>query len=314
MNPSPATGLLLALFTVVVWGAQLPIGKAAMADIDGYTVSLVRYGVAGLGFLLVLVWREGLRSLALEGRGLLVGAAGGLGMAGSALLVFVGLALTTPEVTVIIIALQPAMAVVAEWLLRGRRPQPFTLACVILAFLGVVVVITRGEFNLGELAGASPRELLGDLLVLLGAMAWVGYTMSTDRFGGWSSLRVASLTSLAAMIFTVLVWLVALGFGAAAVPETEVLARHGWRLAYLSLLGVFLAMFLWNVGSRRIGPMNATLLLNLMPVVTFVIRALEGVQFRPAEITGAAMVVGALVANNLYLRLRRPAAVTVGSA
>ncbi|HWS75611.1 MAG TPA: DMT family transporter, partial [Quisquiliibacterium sp.] len=231
MNPPPATGLMLALFTVVLWGAQLPIAKAAMADIDGYTVSLVRYGVAGLGFLLVLLWREGPGSLSMGGRGVLVAASGALGMAGSALLVFVGLALTTPEVAVIIIALQPAMAALAEWLLRGRRPEPFTLACLVVAFLGVVVVVTRGEFGLGELARSAPRELLGNLLVLLGAMAWVGYTMTTDRFGGWSSLRVASLTSLAALAGTALVWVIALSMGAAQVPEAATLERHGWRLA-----------------------------------------------------------------------------------
>ena len=71
---------------------------------------------------------------------------------------------------------------------------------------------------------------------------------------------------------------------------------------------MFVAMFLWTVGSRRIGPLNATLLLNLMPVVPFAFRALEGARFLPVEIAGATMVVGALVANNLYLRRPQAAA------
>jgi hypothetical protein len=41
-----------------------------------------------------------------------------------------------------------------------------------------------------------------------------------------------------------------------------------------------------------------------MPVVTFAFRAAEGASFVPSEIGGAAIVVGALVANNLYLRRR----------
>lgn len=308
MSPPPLAGLLIALFTVIVWGAQLPIAKAAMAEIDGYTVSLVRYGVAGLGFLLVLLWREGAASLSLGGRGMLVAASGVLGMAGSALLVFVGLTLTSPETAVIIIALQPAMAVLAEWFGKGRRPAGFTLGCLVLAFLGVVLVVSRGQPGLGAMAAAGPGALLGDLLVLLGAAAWVGYTLSTERFTGWSSLRIAALTSIAAMLAVVLVWLVALWLGAARLPEAGTLARHGWRLGYLSVLGVFVAMFLWTVGSRRIGPLNATLLLNLMPVVTFAFRALEGARFLPVEIAGATMVVGALVANNLYLRRPQAAA------
>lgn len=304
MSPPPLGGLLIALFTVALWGAQLPIAKVAMAEIDGYTVSLVRYGVAGLGFLAVLVWREGVASLAMEGRGPLVAASGILGMGASALLVFVGLQLTTPEVAVIIIALQPAMAAIYEWSSKGRRPEGFTLGCLVVAFLGVVLVVSRGGAAFGD-ASIGPQALLGDLLVLIGAMAWVGYTLSTQRFAGWSSLRVAALTSIAAMLALLLVWLAALWLGEARVPDATTLARHGWRLGYLSVFGVFVAMFLWTVSSRQIGPLNATLLLNLMPVITFAFRALEGARFAPVEILGAGLVVAALVANNLYLRRRR---------
>ncbi|RPH63327.1 MAG: hypothetical protein EHM83_10320 [Burkholderiales bacterium] len=83
---------------------------------------------------------------------------------------------------------------------------------------------------------------------------------------------------------------------AAALPAVS------WRLAYVSLVGVVLGMFLWNAGLQRTGSVNAMLLLNLMPVVTFAIRAFEGARFEPVELAGAAIVVGALVANNLLLR------------
>ena len=80
------------------------------------------------------------------------------------------------------------------------------------------------------------------------------------------------------------------------------LPAASWRLGYVSLVGVVLAMFLWNAGALRIGAVNAMLLLNLMPVVTFAFRALEGARFAVSEIVGAAIVVGALVANNLSVR------------
>ena len=63
-------------------------------------------------------------------------------------------------------------------------------------------------------------------------------------------------------------------------------------------------MFLWNAGNRRIGPLNTILLLNLMPVITFAIRYTQGARFAASELIGAGMVVGALVANNLYERNR----------
>lgn len=303
MTRPPATaGFALTLGAVLVWGGQLPVAKAAMADLDGYTITLVRYGAATLVMLALVAWREGTASLSGGGRMGLAAAAGTLGMAASGLMVFVGLSLTRPEVAVVIIALQPAMTAIAEWLLKGRRPARFTLACLVVAFLGVVVVVTRGGSGLAELVRTSPRALLGDVLVFFGAAAWVAYTLMADRLAGWSTLRVSALTCLWASAAILLVWLIAVLLGAASPPSGAALERHGWRLAYLSLLGVLAAMFLWNAGSRRIGPLNAMLVLNLMPVVTFAIRALEGARFLPAELAGAAMVVGALIANNLYQR------------
>jgi drug/metabolite transporter (DMT)-like permease len=61
-------------------------------------------------------------------------------------------------------------------------------------------------------------------------------------------------------------------------------------------------MLAWNYGTQRIGPLNSTLLTNLMPVITFSYRALQGNTFLAIEIAGAAVVVLALIANNLYLR------------
>lgn len=61
-------------------------------------------------------------------------------------------------------------------------------------------------------------------------------------------------------------------------------------------------MICWNAGNQRIGALNSMLMLNLVPIVVFAIGYLRGQRFSPAELTGAALVIGALVANNLYLR------------
>jgi drug/metabolite transporter (DMT)-like permease len=306
-KPSPV-GALSTFAAVLIWGTQLPIAKGAMADIDGYTVTLVRYALAVAGLLPILAWREGLAGLVPRGGGALAGAAGAIGMAGSGLLVFVGLSLTRPEAAVIIIALQPATTAIAEWALKGKRPAGFTVGCLVAAFLGVAVVVTRGGTGFDELLRTNPRELLGNALVFFGSSAWVAYALMVERLHGWSSLRISAISCLAALVTIFAVWLVALALGAARVPGAEVLATHGWRLGYLGLLGVLAAMFLWNVGSRRIGPLNAMLLVNLMPVFTFAMRAIEGANPRPTEFAGAAIVVGALVSNNLYLRHRHQGA------
>ncbi|MBF8295983.1 MAG: hypothetical protein HW389_2528, partial [Bacteroidetes bacterium] len=54
---------------------------------------------------------------------------------------------------------------------------------------------------------------------------------------------------------------------------------------------------------KYLGPLNTMLMLNLVPVGVFAIEAALGRSFGASEIAGAALVIGALVANNLYLRL-----------
>ena len=281
-----------------------------MADIDGYSITLARYAIAVIGLVLILAWREGIDALLFDGHGKRVVAAGAIGMAGSGLLVFTGLSLTRPEVTVIIIALQPAMTAVAQWIFRDRRPSGVTIACLIAAFLGVAYVVTGGGHGLSDLLRSSPQELLGNLMVLLGGIAWVGYSLLVERLHGWSSLRIATMSCVTASATIVIVWLPLLAMGMASIPDPAKLLEHSWRLGYLGVLGVTVAMILWNVGSRRIGPLNAMLMVNLMPIFTFGMRALQGETIRKTELIGAAIVVSALLANNAYLRwVNRPVAI-----
>ena len=77
------------------------------------------------------------------------------------------------------------------------------------------------------------------------------------------------------------------------------------ELVYLSLGSALLAMLCWNAGNRRIGALNAMLLINLQPVVTFAVRHVQGYTFTAFEIIGAVIVVAALMANTLHLRSLR---------
>lgn len=296
------TGFGLVVVAVLIWGAQLPIAKGIFPFIDGYAMALIRFGIAVAIFCAVL-WRvEGTSAFRYDGRAALAWFTGAVGMGASSVLVYLGLELTRPEIVVIILALQPAISALAEWFVHGRRPPGFTLVCLVFAFLGVVIAVTRGGTGVAALLSSKPQELLGDALALLGAIAWVAYTMLTQRLTGWSALRVTTLTGIPALAAIALAWVVAAALGASRLPDGAALVETGWRLAYLSVIGVALAMFLWNGGSRRIGSLNAILVLNLMPVVTFGIRALEGAQFSWPELVGAAMVMAALIANNLLMR------------
>jgi drug/metabolite transporter (DMT)-like permease len=304
MKPTFPRGAAAALAAVLMWGAQFPVAKSAFEVLDPVQLSAFRYGVATLLLLAWMLYRQGTGVLSTQGRFRPVAALGVIGMSGSPLLVFAGLLFTRPEHAAVIVALQPSMTALADWGLRGRRPANFTVACIALAFLGVVTVVTKGEFVLH----AGGRELLGDVMVLAGAACWVVYTMGTERLGGWPTLKITLLTLIAGSLGMVVLAGGMLASGVLTLPAPAALAGIWPSLAFLSLGGVLAAMVMWNWGNRIIGALNSMLLLNLIPVVTFVIRFAQGERFGAAEIAGVAMVVGALLANNVYLRMKSRAA------
>jgi len=66
------------------------------------------------------------------------------------------------------------------------------LCCIAAAIAGVFMVITKGD-PANTFAGGA---LAGDLLILLGAMSWIVYTIGAVSFPGWSALRFTTLTAL----------------------------------------------------------------------------------------------------------------------
>jgi len=296
------SGVLLAALTVLIWGAQLMVAKRTFGSVDPLHGTALRYCVAAAVLAPLLAWREGVGALNWSGRAPLAWTLGILGMTLSPALVFGGLQFTRPEVAAVIIALQPAITALAQRIFLGRRIQRFTLACIGVAFLGVLAVVTRGQAALSGREG----ELVGDAMVLAGAACWVAYTMGAERFAGWSNLRLTTLTVLPGTAGAISLAAFAQALGWAQLPDLKAWLSVGWELAYLALLGVLLSMLMWNAAARRLGALNAMLFLNAMPVVTFAIRAALGRQFVPIELAGVAMVVGALVANNLHLRWHAP--------
>jgi drug/metabolite transporter (DMT)-like permease len=164
----------------------------------------------------------------------------------------------------------------------------------------VVVAVTRGE----PMHLFAKGEMVGNLLVFTGALCWVVYTIISEQFRGWSALRLTTLTLIPGTLGIVLNTALAVMLGKSTVPSAAGVWSVGPELVFLSLAGVFLGMIWWNAGAARIGSLNAMLLLNLVPVMTFAIRYFQGHRFATAELVGGAMVIVALIANNLYLRLR----------
>ena len=294
-------GLLAMTITVLSWSALFPIGKMMLATLDPYYLTVIRYGIAAAILLGLLMLKEGFGVLAElrrdSRRGWLV-LYGNFGFVGFSLLMFEGLRTTSPAQAAVIAAMQPLIMALTLWILRGLRPARVTLLCVAIAFAGCVVVVSKGEVT----TLLSGGHVVGDLLVFAGAVCWVIYTLGAGRFSDWSPLRYTGLSCAFGTLGIFFVAALATWLGRAHVPSPAQVYSVVWPMVFLILMTSVVAVLLWNVGVRNLGPLNATLFGNFIPVLVFSIGAVQGQPSAPAEYLGGAIVLAALVGNNFYVR------------
>ena len=274
------------------------MAKRTLPVLDPFFLGSARYGAGVLLFVAILWLSEGRAALRYGGRLLPAVVYGLFGFTAFNTLVWWGLAYTRPEHASIIMALQTPLTALALWLTRGLRPPRVTLACIAAAIAGVLLVVTKGDPRHGLVGGS----LGGDVLVLLGAVSWVVYTMAGAHFSGWSPLRMTVLTCIPGTVGLIAVNAATVAAGFSTLPTIAQVLSVKWQLGYFVVFTVVLGVLSFNNGVRHLGALNTMLMLNLIPIIVFGIEAALGRSFSAIELCGAALVIGSLAANNLYLR------------
>ncbi|HJW44234.1 MAG TPA: DMT family transporter [Geothrix sp.] len=282
---------VMGLHTLISAGTFL-LGKAAVDAIPTLALGLLRFLIAGAGFVLL----ARIRGLALwpvakaEWRTYLL--AGFLGVAVNQLAFLGGLAYTLPSHAALLYALTPTVVLLLAWIRGQERPGPRKLMGLTLAFSGVLVLFS------GKAGGTlPPRWILGDLLVLIAVVAWAGYTVMSrplvQKHGAQRATTVSILFGLALFIPMGLFGLPKLAV--AAVPP---LAWIG--LAYLGLMTSVVSYLLWFHALAMKEPSRVAIATNGQPVATAVLAwAFYGQAITPAFAVGAVLVLGGVLLTQL---------------
>ncbi|MCH9270057.1 MULTISPECIES: DMT family transporter [Pantoea] len=296
-------GLLCCLLATVSWGAMFPVMTQALTRIDPFNFTTLRYGIAGIAFALLLLFREGHSAFTLKDEKWgLAWLFGTLGFAGFGFLVFLGQHLAGPTGALtasIMMATMPMLGLLTIWALKKVRPRASTFGFILLSFSGVLLVITNG--NVSAVLN-SPMSLTANLLLIAGALCWVLYTLGGSYFPGWSPLRYTTITTLLGMTSVMGTDVLLMATGKIAVPDASAIIFVIPHLIYMALVAGLMAVLCWNIGNRIITPTNGVLFMDVVPVTAFLVSALNGVLPTHMQIIGAAITATALVLNNLNQR------------
>ena len=257
VSRTPAIAALL--LTMALWGSTSAVAKLMLDWFAPIMLNWLRWVIIVV-IAAPFAWRE--RSALAEAlrtrwRTLLLLAL--LGGSLQSAVVFAGLSLSSAIHLGLLNSTIPVMILSLGWLFFGEALHAKAAMGVAISAVGVIVIFFQGSLEvLFHLA-----VLPGDPLMLAGMLLWAIYSLSLNR-------RPANIS------FITLMFVIA----AVSVPLAAPLVWWEWRshplpvltwplfggLFYLAAITNLAAMLLYGFAIKRIGPMQASLFIHIMPL------------------------------------------------
>ncbi len=252
---------LLPLMTSVLFSGSYIAGKYTTVDLGPLTTTLLRYIIALL-FLSCLLFRYKIRALYLRRRDIFPALILGLtGIVGYHYFFFLSLRYTEVANTAIINALSPVLTSVAAAIFINERLSRKNYLGVVIAFVGVLLLFSRGDIE----AILAVQFNKGDLLMLLSVVCWMAYALlirtMVDRYTGFT-------LTFYAILFGVLMLLL-LAPQEAPLDQIEEISRASLlSVLYMGICGSGLGYLLYNLSIREIGPTRtSSFVYSVIPLI-----------------------------------------------
>ena len=285
-----------ALLAIVFWGFSFIATKVALREVDPFTLLTLRFGIGGFLLLLVQLLRNRgfLETFSSKDWTLIIFLAI-VGISGHTLLQAYGLLYTTAVNTGWIVAIIPIFITIAARLFLGEAITARKLIGILIGFLGIFLVISKGVFSVSIFRFGST---FGDTLVLFSALTWTAFTVGgkgfLSRFSPLAAITPIMIVGcLITLPFAWLKW------------EWNILfhlSLTGWMS--ILFLGVFcsgLAYLFWYSALEKKDSSIVGMCLYLEPLVTLI-----GAYFLlNEEIRWVTLVGGGMILLGVYLATRK---------
>lgn len=231
--------VVLMIVLCVIWGLQQSILKLASADITPVMLIALRSGISAVLVGLFMLWQRDRVSLT-DGNwrpGLLVGVLFALEF----LLVGEGIRHTTASHAVVFLYTAPIFAALGlHLMLPAERLSALQWAGITSAFGGLLLAFL-GSGEKPTATGAPDNMLLGDVMALLGGMAWAATTVVV-RCSGLAKVSASQTLLYQLLAAFVLLLIAAFSMGQTTIQSTPLM----WgSLLFQSLVVSFASFLVW---------------------------------------------------------------------
>lgn len=277
MHKSKTLFILIALFTVTMWGLTFVSTKSLInAGMTPFGIFMSRFAIAYICILTISHKQFCANSFRDE----LFFAS--MGLTGGSLYFMTentALGITFASNVAMLISTTPLLTLFAGHFMIHTKITSRAILGGLIALVGVALVIYNGTVNFG----INP---LGDLLTILAAICWAVYCVQIKQIDGkYTNLFITRkvffyglVTGLLFLPFVDPAFLSGSGYWSMPIFEIKfkTLIAHItspviiWNLLFLGLIASFLCYFLWNITIKAIGPAKAANFIYFNPLVAII--------------------------------------------
>lgn len=281
---------LEALFAVVVWGASFIATKIAVGQISPISVVWIRFAI-GIPILFAAVLMRKQFAFPKGTEWLYFSLLGFLGIAFHQWLQSNGLQTSEATTTAWIVATTPAFLSILGWLVLKEKLTLIQTSGIILAMVGVIVVVSKGDFtslSIGKFGAP------GDVLILISSVNWAVFSILSRR-----GLKDHPSTRMTFWVMTI-GWLITsaafIGQGRyTELPQLD--ARGWWSLIYLGIFTTGLAYIAWFDVLSQLPAAQSGAFLFLEPPSSMIVAAVV----LNEQVTIASIIGGAVILLGVWL-------------
>jgi len=266
---TPFTVFLLTV-PPLLWAGNAVVGRMVRELVSPLTLNFVRWVIAFV-LLLPLAWpvlRPGSPMWAHWKRYAVLGL---LGIGCYNAFQYLALQTSTPINVTLVGSSLPLWMLATGAVFFGARVSGREISGSLLSMLGVLLVLSRGEWR--QLLGL--RLVPGDLYMIMGTIAWAFYSWIMARTREPQAVRQDWAAFLMAQMVFGLAWSGAFAAGEWTLADARIVP--GWPLfAALAFIGIgpaVLAYRCWGSGVQHAGPQAASFFMNLTPLFAALLSA-----------------------------------------
>jgi len=252
--------MFLLLLTSLIWGGNFVVGKTLVGHASPMTLTTLRWAIAILFLFPLVLWKE--KKFFPPRKAILPLIMMGItGVALFNLFQFWALEHTSATNVGLISTLNAISIAIFSSVFLKERLNVFQLFSMLLSFLGVVLVLTKGDMNLLF----TMKFNLGDVFMLIAVCIWGLYSVCSR----WATKTVSPV--MATFYSGVFGLIILIPFNLTDFTISKVDTAFVVSILYTGVISTVLCMIFWNIGVQKIGAITAGIFLNFNPIFTTIL-------------------------------------------